>query len=215
MAPETATEGVSFDTAKLVAGTPGATVDESRAEAGRTAEEKVASLDKLTESVGAVDANKTLLELWAGSKDEQLAAFDGLLTLFERSLNVDFIKQASLNEVLTGIAHQRAAMSGTSENPERIDDVVVPPGSTNAGDELLPPNIPAGDAIPGTDKRPGVGDGPAYYELEAGDGSDAPNKSATREEWDAYAESKGIDPSGYSSKEELQDAVEKQQGGNA
>lgn len=37
--------------------------------------------------------------------------------------------------------------------------------------------------------------------------SEAPTKSATRKEWDAYAEAQGVDPSEYSSKDELIEAL--------
>lgn len=204
MAPETTDAGVGYETAKLVAATPGATIDESRAEAGRTAEEKMEALSDLTEKVGAVDNNKTLLELFAEGGDSAIAAFDGILTICERSLNLDFVKQASLAEVLSGVAHQRGAMAAYRESPERVDDVVVPPGANNAGDEVLPLNVLEGSADAA---KLGFGDNASA--------DDAPAKSATREDWDAYAASIGLDPSAYSSKEELQDAVEDQQAANA
>lgn len=36
------------------------------------------------------------------------------------------------------------------------------------------------------------------------DGSDTPNKSASREEWDEYARSQGVDPEQFDTKEDLQ-----------
>lgn len=37
---------------------------------------------------------------------------------------------------------------------------------------------------------------------------EAPAKSATREEWDGYAESLGVDPEQFSSKDDLIEAIE-------
>lgn len=62
-----------------------------------------------------------------------------------------------------------------------------------------------GDDVPASDEVPGTGDAVA-----GGTGSpdEAPAHSATREEWNAYAESKGLDPEEYGNKEELIEAVE-------
>lgn len=42
----------------------------------------------------------------------------------------------------------------------------------------------------------------------AADGDEAPAKSATRQEWDDYARTQGVDPGEYSSKDDLIDALE-------
>lgn len=39
---------------------------------------------------------------------------------------------------------------------------------------------------------------------DASDSGDTPNKSASREEWDEYARSQGVDPEDFSTKEDLQ-----------
>lgn len=202
MPAETATEPeVGYETAKLVAGTPGATVDASRGEAGRTAEEKQEALDESTDKTAGVEQFKTMYELAGGSTAEMQACLQQIIFVLERHLNIDFVREAPLTEVTAGIAHQRAAMSPGKESPQLVDDVVVPPGVNNAGDEVLPPNL-----LEGSEDAKELG-------FTAGDTrpldeDEVPNKSATREDWDAYAERVGVDPTQYASKEELQAAVE-------
>lgn len=204
-----APEPVDLASARALAATPGAAVSEHRD--GRTGEEKVEALDAATEATGNVDSKKTIYELAAGSDDERAAAVQMLAYVFERHFNIDFIREAPLAEVTSGTAAARAAMSGTNEKPQEVDDRIIPPGTNNPSDDVLPPNIPVGDAIPGTERRPGVGDSGPTPAPDTGDG--APNKSATREEWDAYASEQGLDPTGYNSKEELQKAVDEHQQG--
>lgn len=62
-----------------------------------------------------------------------------------------------------------------------------------------------GDDVPASDEVPGTGDAVAG---DTGSSDEAPAHSATREEWNAYAESKGLDPEEYGNKEELIEAVE-------
>jgi hypothetical protein len=166
MAPaETATTDldVTMNTAKLVAATPGATVDESRGEAGRTADEKVEAIDKAAAKTADVEQFKTMFELAGGSQDEMRACLQQVVYVLERCFNVDFVRDAPLTEVIAGIAHQRAAMSPWRESPQLVDDVVVPPGVNNAGDEVLPPNL-----LEGSDDAAKLGftDGPTAEELE-------------------------------------------------
>ena len=62
-----------------------------------------------------------------------------------------------------------------------------------------------GDDVPASDEVPGTGDAVAG---DTGSSDDAPAHSATREEWDEYARSKGLDPEEYGNKEALIEAVE-------
>lgn len=204
-----APEPVDLDSVRAVAATPGAGVSETRY--GRTGAEKTKALDAATEKTGNVDSRKTIYELAAGNRDEVAAAIQQIAYVLERHFNIDFIREAPLAEVTSGLAAARAAMSGTNEKPHEVDDRIIPPGVNNPTDDVLPPNIPAGDPIPGTDRRPGVGDsGPVADGSDAGDQpAEPPAKSATREEWDSYASSVGLDPNDYASKDELQDAVDK------
>lgn len=197
---ETAEPDVGYGTAQLVAATPGATVDASRGEAGRTSEEKVDALNKATEKTADVEGFKTMHELAAGSTAEMQACLQQIVYVLERHFNIDFVREAPLVEVTAGIAHQRAAMAPFGESPELVDDVVVPPGVNNAGDEVLPTNILAGSSEDTWTENAGPIDPDA-----------APAKSASREEWDTYARSIGVNPDDYSSKEELQSAVDARQ----
>lgn len=190
-----APEPVDLASARALAATPGAAVSEHRD--GRTGEEKVEALDAATEATGNVDSKKTIYELAAGSDDERAAAVQMLAYVFERHFNIDFIREAPLAEVTSGTAAARAAMSGTNEKPQEVDDRIIPPGTNNPSDDVLPPNIPVGDPHPG----------------RADDGNGAPAKSASREDWDAYASQRGLNPADYNSKEELQKAVDDQQAG--
>src|SRR3954463_666683 len=104
-----APEPVDFASVRAVAATPGAAISETRD--GRTGPEKIEALDKATEATGNVDSNKTIYELAAGNKAEVAAAIQQIAYTLERSLGVDFIREAPLSQVLTGEAHQRAAMS--------------------------------------------------------------------------------------------------------
>jgi hypothetical protein len=143
---------VSLQTTQLVAATPGASVSASRAEEGRTAEEKMDALDEANETIGEAPPFKSMHELAAGSQEELAAAVQQIIYVLERHFNIDFVREAPLSEVTSGIAAARAAMSPYKESPQMVDDAVVPPGVNNATDEILPPNIPAGEPIPGTEE---------------------------------------------------------------
>lgn len=119
----------------------------------RTAEEKIAALAKAAEAAATNPEGKSLVELTNNVSTLGRAIID-IVNIFERSFNIDFLSTASVAEVHSGIAAQRAAVSIYGESPEQVDDAVVPPGVTNPTDEILPPNIPAGEKIPGTDEAP-------------------------------------------------------------
>jgi hypothetical protein len=205
--PEAASEAapVSLETTKLVAETPGATVSESRAEAGRTAEEKTEALDEAADATADVGANKSIYELAAGDTAEMSLAIQQIAYVLERHLNIDFVREAPLADVTSGLAHQQAAMSPGRESPQLLDDAVVPPGINNPTDELLPPNIPTGSSV--------EAEAEAAAALAAG-GEDegkpeAPAASASRAEWNAYAEEVGVsNPSSLASKDEVIAAAE-------
>ncbi len=212
-----APEPLDLASARALAATPGATVAEVRD--GRTGPEKVKALDEATEATGNVDSKKTIYELAVGSKAEVAAAIQQIAYVLERSFNIDFVREASLAEVHQGIAAQRAAMSGTNEKPQEVDDRIVPPGVNNASDDLLPPNIPAGEAAPGHDEdaddaraESATGDLPSGFGVAAPEPSGPPNKSDNRDVWDAYARKLDLNPDDYAKKEDLIAAVEKQQG---
>jgi hypothetical protein len=125
-------------------------------EGDRTAAEKIKAIDKATEKIGTPDPSKSLYELVAGSEKELRQAVAGILELCVRSMGIDHIKEATIGEVLSGEAHLRAALGPTGELPQAVDDAVVPAGMINPTDEILPPNIMAGDAPKGYEKHPGV-----------------------------------------------------------
>lgn len=72
-------------------------------------------------------------------------------------------------------------------------------------DKIEEVGVIRGDDVPASDEVPGTGDAVAG---DTGSSDEAPAHSATREEWNAYAESKGLDPEEYGNKEELIEAVE-------
>jgi hypothetical protein len=76
-------------------------------------------------------------------------------------------------------------------------------------DEIEEAGVIMADDVPASDEVPGTGDAVAGDSGEDGDDADdAPPHSASREEWDAYAQSKGLDPEEFGNKEDLIAAVE-------
>lgn len=128
----------------------------NKQEGDRTAAEKVKSINAATKKTSGVDGNKSLHELAAGSQTELAFAVQAILVLLERGLNMDFLREAPYHEVLNGEAQARASVGPTGESPAHVDDAVLPPGFSNATDEVLPPNIQANDPPSGFKDHPGV-----------------------------------------------------------
>lgn len=137
------------------AGIASALATVSEQEGDRTAAEKQKGLAKVAKIDMSKYQNKPLTELAAQGGEALQAAFIMLVQALPRMLNTDFVHEAPLAEVLSGEAADRGALSGSGENPDRVDDAVLPAG-TQATDDMLPPNILSGDVPKGFEKHPGV-----------------------------------------------------------
>lgn len=138
------------------AGVASALATVSEQEGDRTAAEKQKGRAKVAK-IGneAKYENKPLTELASMGLEGLQVAFIRLVEAMPRLYNIDFPHEAPLAEVLSGEAADRGALSSTGENPDRVDDAVLPAG-TQATDDMLPPNILTGDVPKGFEKHPGV-----------------------------------------------------------